>query len=184
VDRCEALTRFREPTRVLGNLRDRTFEEQVKKYTAIWNAPPPAVGVVAAIGSSVALPGTNGPGTAVSLPRDPAAPGSSCNPPRKASRRRRTRGPRHHRRSRSYCGIRLRRSRPRPGWEAPRRHPRSRRHCRGTGPPQSRPRNPERSLLRPRWGASRLCHRADRFRRALRRRRVRPHHLDMRRPVA
>jgi hypothetical protein len=25
-------------TRVLGNLRDRTFEEQVKKYTAIWNS--------------------------------------------------------------------------------------------------------------------------------------------------
>jgi hypothetical protein len=77
VDRCEALTRFREPARVLGNLRDRTFEEQVKKYTAIWNAPPPAVGVVAAIGSSVVLPGTNGPGTVVSLPRDPAAPGSA-----------------------------------------------------------------------------------------------------------
>jgi hypothetical protein len=87
VDRCEALTRFREPTRVLGNLRDRTFEEQVKKYTAIWNAPRPAVSVVAAAGPSVALPGTNGPGTVASpalgsvtappqeqpSPRDPAA---------------------------------------------------------------------------------------------------------------
>jgi hypothetical protein len=62
VDRCDALTRFRESTRVLGNLRDRTFEEQVKKYTAIWNAPRPAGGVVAAAGPSVALPGTNGPG--------------------------------------------------------------------------------------------------------------------------
>ncbi len=38
-DRCDALTRFRDSTRVLGNLRDQTFEEQVKKYTAIWNAP-------------------------------------------------------------------------------------------------------------------------------------------------
>jgi hypothetical protein len=89
VDRCEALTRFREPARVLGNLRDRTFEERVKKYTAIWNAPPPAVGVVAAVGPSVALPGTNGPGAVVSLPRDPAAPepalqsapGSVTSPP-------------------------------------------------------------------------------------------------------
>jgi hypothetical protein len=74
VDRCDALTRFRESTRVLGNLRDRTFEEQVKKYTAIWNAPRPAEGVVTAAGPSVVLPGTNGPGTVASLPRDPAAP--------------------------------------------------------------------------------------------------------------
>jgi hypothetical protein len=64
VDHCDALTRFHESTRVLGNLRDRTFEEQVKKYTAIWNAPRPAERVVA--GSSVALPETNGPGTVAS----------------------------------------------------------------------------------------------------------------------
>jgi hypothetical protein len=49
---------------VLGNLRDRTFEEQVKKYSAIWNAPRPAERVVA--GSSVALPETNGPGMVAS----------------------------------------------------------------------------------------------------------------------
>jgi hypothetical protein len=73
VDRCDTLTRFRESTRVLGNLRDRTFEKQVKKYTAVWNAAPPAKGVVAAAGLSVALPGTNGPG-AVESPRDPAVP--------------------------------------------------------------------------------------------------------------
>jgi hypothetical protein len=47
---------------VLGNLRERTFEQQVKKYTAIRNAPRPAAGVVAAAGPSVALPGTSGPG--------------------------------------------------------------------------------------------------------------------------
>ena len=64
VDHCDALTRFHESTRVLGNLRDRTFEEQVKKYTAIWNAPRPTERVVA--GSSVALPETNGPGTVAS----------------------------------------------------------------------------------------------------------------------
>jgi hypothetical protein len=49
---------------VLGNLRDRTFEEQVKKYIAIWNASRPAERVVS--GSSVALPETNGPGTVAS----------------------------------------------------------------------------------------------------------------------
>jgi hypothetical protein len=63
-DRCDTLTRFRDSTRVLGNLRDQTFEEQVKKYTAIWNAPRPAEGVVAAAGPPVALPAAaSGPGT-------------------------------------------------------------------------------------------------------------------------
>ena len=64
VDHCDALTRFHESTRVLGNLRERTFEERVKKYTASWNAPPQAERLVA--GSSVALPETNGPGTVAS----------------------------------------------------------------------------------------------------------------------
>jgi hypothetical protein len=50
------------------------FEEQVKKFTAIWSAPRPAEGVAAAAGPSVVLPGTNGRGTVASLPRDPAAP--------------------------------------------------------------------------------------------------------------
>jgi len=73
VERCDALTQLRDSTRVLGNLRERTFEQQVKKYTAIWNAPRPAMGVVAAAGPSVALPGMSGPGSVASLPRDPAA---------------------------------------------------------------------------------------------------------------
>jgi hypothetical protein len=64
VDHCDALTRFHESARVLGNLRDRTFEEQVKKYDAIWNASRPAERVVT--GPSVALPETNGPGTGAS----------------------------------------------------------------------------------------------------------------------
>jgi hypothetical protein len=62
-ERCDALTRFRDSTKVLSNLRDHTFEEQVKKYTAIWNAPRPADGVVAAAGPPVALPGAAAPGT-------------------------------------------------------------------------------------------------------------------------
>jgi cell division topological specificity factor len=50
-----------------------TFEEQVKSYTVISNAPHPAEGVVAATGPSVVLQGMNAPGTGESLPRDPAA---------------------------------------------------------------------------------------------------------------
>jgi hypothetical protein len=74
VEHCDALGRLRDSTRVLANLRDRTFEEQLKKYTAIWNAPRPADGVFAAAGRSVALPGANGPGTVASS-GDPAAEG-------------------------------------------------------------------------------------------------------------
>jgi hypothetical protein len=80
VERCDALARLRDSTRVLGNLRDHTFEEQVKKYTAIWNAPRPATGVVAAAGPSVASPGTSGLETVASLPRDPAAAEPALQP--------------------------------------------------------------------------------------------------------
>jgi hypothetical protein len=73
VERCDALAQLSDSTRVRGNLRERTFEEQVNKYSAIWNAPRPAAGVVAAAGPSVALPATSDPGTVASLPRDPAA---------------------------------------------------------------------------------------------------------------
>src|SRR5579859_3319278 len=42
VEKCDALMQFRDQSHVLANLRDRTFEEQVTKYTASWNAPPRA----------------------------------------------------------------------------------------------------------------------------------------------
>jgi hypothetical protein len=71
VDRCEALTRLSDSSRVLSNLRERTFEEQVKKYTAIWNAPSATEVAVAA--ANLALPGANGPVTAVPPPLDPIA---------------------------------------------------------------------------------------------------------------
>jgi hypothetical protein len=52
--------------RLLGNLRDRTFEARVNKYAAIWNAPRSAEVVVPSV--NLALAGANGPGTAVSPP--------------------------------------------------------------------------------------------------------------------
>jgi hypothetical protein len=73
VERCDGLAQFRDSTRVLGNLRERTFEEQVRKYAAIWNAPGPAEGVVAAAGPPAALPGKSGPGTAMPPLHDPDA---------------------------------------------------------------------------------------------------------------
>ena len=38
--KCDALTWFSDPSHVLGNLRDHTFDEQVAKFAAIWNSPP------------------------------------------------------------------------------------------------------------------------------------------------
>jgi hypothetical protein len=50
VEKCDALLRFRDQSHVLANLRDRTFEEQVAKYTASWTAPQgPAGPAVAAV---------------------------------------------------------------------------------------------------------------------------------------
>jgi hypothetical protein len=71
VERCDALAQLNDSTRVRGNLRERTFEEQVKKYTAIWNAPRPTTDVVAPAGLTVPLRGTSGLETAAS--RDLAA---------------------------------------------------------------------------------------------------------------
>jgi hypothetical protein len=76
VDRCEALTRLPNPTRVLSNLRDRTFEEQVNKYAAIWNASRPTGVVVASV--NLALPGVNGQGTAAP-PQGGSAPAESAS---------------------------------------------------------------------------------------------------------
>jgi hypothetical protein len=62
-ERCDAVATFRDSSRVMANLRDRTFDEQVKRFTASWNAPRPADGMVAAVLPPVALPGATGPGS-------------------------------------------------------------------------------------------------------------------------
>jgi hypothetical protein len=58
-ENCDALIRFHDSSKVLANLRDRTFEKQVKKYAAIWDRP--ADGVAATASPPVALPDTIGP---------------------------------------------------------------------------------------------------------------------------
>jgi hypothetical protein len=59
-ERCDALMRFHDSSKALANFRNHTFEEQVKKYTAIWDRP--ADSVAATAGPPVALPSTTGPG--------------------------------------------------------------------------------------------------------------------------
>jgi hypothetical protein len=42
-ENCDALTRLHDRSKVLANLRDHTFEEEVKKYAAIWDRRPESV---------------------------------------------------------------------------------------------------------------------------------------------
>jgi hypothetical protein len=41
-EKCDALSWFDDPSRVLANLRDHTFDEQVAKFAASWGGPPRA----------------------------------------------------------------------------------------------------------------------------------------------
>ncbi len=43
-ENCDALNWFSDNSRVLANLRDHTFDEQVTKFAASWNGPQRAVG--------------------------------------------------------------------------------------------------------------------------------------------
>jgi hypothetical protein len=88
-ERCDALMRFHDSSKALANLRNHTFEEQVKKYTAIWDRP--ADGVAATAGPPVALPSATGPGDGQNydLPSSKSTPPASImapeGPPREAT---------------------------------------------------------------------------------------------------
>jgi len=71
-DKCDALAQFNDPSRLVANLRDRAFDDQVTKSAAMWNALPHvategAVGTVAA--PTAALPQNLGPSPATVSPR-------------------------------------------------------------------------------------------------------------------
>jgi hypothetical protein len=55
-EKCDALTWFSDDSRVLANLRDHTFDEQVAKFAANWNAPPRAATDRAALDNAAAEP--------------------------------------------------------------------------------------------------------------------------------
>ena len=56
VEKCDALLGFKDSSHVLANLRDHTFEDEVMKYTAIWNAPKPEGATIAAVAPTSPLP--------------------------------------------------------------------------------------------------------------------------------
>jgi hypothetical protein len=69
IEKCDALARFKDGGHVLANLRARTFDEHVMKYTAVWNAPRPPEGpAMAAAAPSAPLP------TSLSAPPPTVAP--------------------------------------------------------------------------------------------------------------
>jgi hypothetical protein len=69
-DKCEALTRFSDSSRVLGNLRDHTFDGHVTKFAINWNGPPgTASDGTPAVPTTVALPQNLSPGQGMVSPR-------------------------------------------------------------------------------------------------------------------
>jgi hypothetical protein len=78
-ENCDALMRFRDPSKVLANLRDHTFEEEVKKYTAIWDRRPD--GVAATVSPSVVLPSAVEPGVSRKYDVPPSSPPVSIMAP-------------------------------------------------------------------------------------------------------
>jgi hypothetical protein len=79
-ERCDALMRFHDSSKVLANLRNHTFEEQVKKYAAIWDRPADRV---AATAGPVVLPRASGPedGQEHNFPSANSAPPVSIRAP-------------------------------------------------------------------------------------------------------
>lgn len=69
-DKCEALTRFSDPSHVLGNLRDHTFDVRVTKFATNWNGPPgTASDGTPSVPTTAALPQNLGQGPAMVSPR-------------------------------------------------------------------------------------------------------------------
>jgi hypothetical protein len=77
--------RFHDPSKVLANLRDHTFEEEVKKYTAIWDRRPD--GATATVSPSVALPNAAEPGVGQKYDFSPSRPPVSIMAPEGSSPR-------------------------------------------------------------------------------------------------
>ncbi len=54
--RCEALSLFADPARLADNIRNKTFDANVARYTAAWSAPQPAAPQTAGSSAPVSAP--------------------------------------------------------------------------------------------------------------------------------
>jgi hypothetical protein len=68
-EKCDTLGRFSDSSHVLANLRDHTFDDEVTKYTAVWNAPKPESTTVAAAPPTAPVPSNLTPPPASVSPR-------------------------------------------------------------------------------------------------------------------
>jgi hypothetical protein len=68
-EKCDALARFTDSSHVLANLRDHTFDDEVTKFTALWNAPKPEPTTIAAAPPTAPVPSNLTPPPASVSPR-------------------------------------------------------------------------------------------------------------------
>jgi hypothetical protein len=62
-ERCDAIALFRDPSRMLSNIRQKTFDANVVRYASGWRAPlPAAASPVSALTTAVPAPPAGGPG--------------------------------------------------------------------------------------------------------------------------
>jgi hypothetical protein len=74
--KCDALDGFNDGSHVVANLRNNVFDDQVTKFTAVWNAPHPAVA-----DASPVAPVASAPAAPVVPPRPPAVVSSKYDFP-------------------------------------------------------------------------------------------------------
>jgi hypothetical protein len=68
-EKCEALARFTDSSHVVANLRGHTFDDEVAKHTAMWNAPKPEAAALAAAPPTAPVPSNLTPPPASVSPR-------------------------------------------------------------------------------------------------------------------
>jgi len=79
--RCEALVLFADPARLIDNIRDKTFDANVARYTAGWGAPQPAAPQAAAPAGPATPTITPGGETRAPIPEKYQLPSSASIPP-------------------------------------------------------------------------------------------------------
>jgi hypothetical protein len=79
--RCEAFSLFADPARLADNIRDKTFDANVARYTAAWSAPQPAAPQTAAPAAAPTPTIAPGGGTRAPIPDKYELPSAASIPP-------------------------------------------------------------------------------------------------------
>ena len=79
--RCEELSLFADPARLADNIRNKTFDANVARYTAAWGAPQPGAPQAAAPGGALVPAITPGGETRAPIPDKYQLPSAASIPP-------------------------------------------------------------------------------------------------------